>query len=403
MAGGSGPKCTGDDACVKTSTCDGLKCRPGLFSNIGCANDDTCKKVGTVDNPKTCYDGVCKQVGLGGLPCLETADCLRYKSCNAENKCVGRENHIDPTYPMRPCDIDDDCTPPQTGRCDGFRCVKGGNSTTSCIPPKRGVEEPTNGACVHAECVLISGDNGRMRDYCGLVTGAGFSQCSFPADCPAGRTPGTQTVPTSGWEIPKKPTEEVLALLKPGTKSRASFGSTSAPVTVVMFQDLTCGMCKHAFNTIFKGVEKKYIPTGKVRFIFAEYPLYGANSFDGQLGNAALCANEKGMYRKFIEAAYQTPHDGSSKIIENFSKSLKEKSAWFEKCVKENRHLAQVAKDFELGKQLGVEGTPTFFINGKPFSNTPEFAPFEAGLESELAKSGPRAQSKKAIKSVSRD
>ena len=167
-------------------------------------------------------------------------------------------------------------------------------------------------------------------------------------------------------------------LMKPGPLGDIAMGKDDAPVTIIEYASMTCPHCAHFSNDVFPQLKKKYIDTGKVRFIMREFPL-------DQLAAAAFmlarCAG-KDRYYPMIETLFATQRDWVVRApLEPLKKIAKQagiSEQGFEDCLKDQKILdgveqvrARASKDFK------VESTPTFFINGKALKGAAELPEFE--------------------------
>ena len=175
-------------------------------------------------------------------------------------------------------------------------------------------------------------------------------------------------------------------------------GSAKAPVTIVEFSDFECPFCKRGADTL-KEVAKKY--KGKVKVYFRDFPL-GFHKRAKLAANAARCAGEQGKYWEMHDMLFEKqrqPGEWTHKepkaseeetdkkamdVILGYGKKLGLKGE-FEKCVKEQKYYAQIDKDFQAGSEMGVTGTPAFFVNGIPMpAGARPAEEFEALINQEL-------------------
>ena len=162
------------------------------------------------------------------------------------------------------------------------------------------------------------------------------------------------------------------------------FGGEKANVTIVEFSDFQCPFCAKSAE-IVRSLKKKY--GNKIKFVFKQFPL----PFHSQAQKAAvasLCANEQSVsqFWKLHDVMFA---DQGKLSPENIKKSAKEiglDSSKFDKCLDDNKYAAQVQKDIEQGKAIGVKGTPSFFINGMAFIETQNLEKFTEFIDQELAK-----------------
>ncbi len=143
-------------------------------------------------------------------------------------------------------------------------------------------------------------------------------------------------------------------------------GKADAPITVEEYVSLTCSHCAEFYNNALPDLEKRYVETGKVRFILRDFPL------DGTALRAAVLARcmPEDEYYPFIKILYKNQMDwalskDSEKIITQYAKlgGLSEDKA---KACLQNTKLqdAIVAERTNATEKLGIEATPTFVING---------------------------------------
>jgi protein-disulfide isomerase len=155
-------------------------------------------------------------------------------------------------------------------------------------------------------------------------------------------------------------------LAKPGPDGDVVLGSEKAPVTIIEYASMTCPHCAHFSTTTFPQLEKRYIDTGKVRFIFREFPLDPLAAAGFML---ARCAG-KNRFMPVVEALFakqqdwmvQKPIPPLMAIAKQFG--FTEQS--FDQCLANQQVLEsiQAVRD-RAAEKLGVNSTPTFFVNGK--------------------------------------
>ena len=162
------------------------------------------------------------------------------------------------------------------------------------------------------------------------------------------------------------PEPDLAELAKPGPAGDIVLGSEKAPVTIIEYASMTCPHCAHFSNTTFPELQKRYIDTGKVRFIFREFPLDALAAAGFMLARCA--GNDKFMpivetlFAKQPEWMVQKPVEPLKAIAKQFGYT--EES--FNQCLANQKILddIQVVRDRAADK-LGVNSTPTFFVNGK--------------------------------------
>jgi protein-disulfide isomerase len=178
------------------------------------------------------------------------------------------------------------------------------------------------------------------------------------------------------------------SLLAIGKNDRI-LGNPNAPITIVEYASLTCPHCAHFADEILPQIKKEWIDTGKAKLVLRDFPL------DGEALKAAMiarCAPPDRFYAfidtffadqdKWVEATDFQAALGRLAELGGMSKTA------VDACLKntslENRILQG---RLTAGKQLGVDATPTFFINGTKFTGAPTVEQFNKLLSGLPAKS----------------
>jgi protein-disulfide isomerase len=164
--------------------------------------------------------------------------------------------------------------------------------------------------------------------------------------------------------LAEEPSAEDLAVAPPD--GDVVLGSDKAPVTVIEYASMTCPHCAHFSVTTFPEFQKRYIDTGKVRFIFREFPLDTLAAAGFMLARCA--GNDKFMpivetlFAKQPEWVVQKPIEPLKAIAKQFG--FTEDS--FNQCLANQKVLENIeAVRDRAAQKLGVNSTPTFFVNGK--------------------------------------
>ena len=157
-------------------------------------------------------------------------------------------------------------------------------------------------------------------------------------------------------------------------------GPKEAKITIVEFSDFECPYCKKGSETM-KEVLKKY--KGKVNYYFRDFPL----SFHKRakpMANAARCASDQGKFWPLHDKLFDNQSKSSDEDLIALGKELKLDMEKYEACVKGMTHIAAIEKDFVDGQNVGVSGTPAYFINGVFLSGAVPLKKFEEIIEKEL-------------------
>jgi len=178
--------------------------------------------------------------------------------------------------------------------------------------------------------------------------------------------------------------DEIFAhLAKDGPKR----GSDKAPVTLIEFSDFQCSFCRKFWQTTLPLIEKKYISTGKVKFVYRHLAILGKHSVAS--AQAAECAGEQGKFWEYHDklfASAGSPLAFTDGKLKGYAKELGLKSQDFNQCLDSGKHLKKVEGETATAAFLGARGTPAFFLNGQLLVGAQPFQVFEAAIEKELKK-----------------
>lgn len=141
-----------------------------------------------------------------------------------------------------------------------------------------------------------------------------------------------------------------------------AIGSSSAPVTIVEFNDLQCPFCKIFHGAAFVDIKKNYVDTGKVRFINRDMPLDDLHPQASRAAHAARCAGEQGKYWEVAGALIENQAGMSPASIDLHAKKSGLDETAFQSCMESNRHADAIRVSGASARALGISGTPTFII-----------------------------------------
>ena len=154
-------------------------------------------------------------------------------------------------------------------------------------------------------------------------------------------------------------------------------GKDDAPVTIIEYASMTCPHCAHFHETTYPELKKRYIDTGKVRFIFREFPLDPLAAGASML---ARCADKEKFY-PLIETLFQQQTKWAvEKPIPQLMAIAKQAGMsedTFNKCLEDKKLMEGLDEVRQRAIKLKVESTPSFFINGRPLLGNSSLEAFE--------------------------
>jgi protein-disulfide isomerase len=175
-----------------------------------------------------------------------------------------------------------------------------------------------------------------------------------------------------------------------------SKGSADAPITIVEYSDYQCPFCLRHFQQTMPQLQQ-YIDAGQVRYIFKDFPLNNIHPQAQKAHEAARCAREIGgdeMYWSMHDLLFSRQEEWAQVSVPNHEAVFKTFASEaglpqdeFEECLDSGRYYDAVNAELAEGTQLGVRGTPAFFINGQPLSGAQPFPIFQQIIEQLLESS----------------
>jgi len=173
------------------------------------------------------------------------------------------------------------------------------------------------------------------------------------------------------------------------TKDDRVLGNRGAPITIVEYASMSCPHCAHFATAILPELKKKWIDTGKAKLVLRDFPL---DKLALQAAMVQRCAPPDRFYA-FAETFFAQQqkwvtaddHDNAlARLAELGGMSRTEFNACVKDSVLENRILQE---RLVASKDLGVDATPTFFINGSKFAGEPTVEGFDKVLSGLVPKS----------------
>ncbi len=215
------------------------------------------------------------------------------------------------------------------------------------------------------------------------------------------------------------PSNVVVARVEAGVDDDPSLGDEDAPVVIIEFSDFQCTFCKAFWEETFPLIRDDYIAMGRVRFVYrdAPFPELG-HVWSVKAAEAAECADDQKKFWEYHDQIFKNQEfltslakevrtsDGNGVIVVLTSPSGARKyydisgvidqmkkiagvvglnRDTFEACLDSGKKLKEVEKDKSDGEKAGVEGTPTFFINGQKITGAQPLEVFQTILHRQLA------------------
>jgi protein-disulfide isomerase len=170
--------------------------------------------------------------------------------------------------------------------------------------------------------------------------------------------------------------------LKPPVNSRDHIqGKNTAPLELVEYGDYQCPHCGRAYP-IIKNLQRSLGPD--LKFVFRNFPL---SEIHPDAFNAAVSAEAAGLQQKFWamhDIIFENQQELDFESLFLYAKTIGLDLERFKNDIQKNTLISKVEHDFESGIRSGVNGTPSFFINGKKYNGDWEEHAFSQYLKSQL-------------------
>lgn len=192
--------------------------------------------------------------------------------------------------------------------------------------------------------------------------------------------------PTTAIPTPPPNPKEILQKLSQGHLPQE--GDENAKVTIIEFSDFECPFCANYFRDTLPKIRADYIETGKVKVYYRHLPL-AFHPLAKPLAIASECANDQGKFWQMHDKIFEN-HDKIStsniQIHKEWALELGLDPIQFNNCVDNQQHVDSINEDAKAAAEVGITGTPGFFVNGRLVMGAQPYEVFKSIIDEELAK-----------------
>jgi protein-disulfide isomerase len=164
-----------------------------------------------------------------------------------------------------------------------------------------------------------------------------------------------------------------------------SRGPEDAPVVVVEFSDFECPYCRQTLP-VLEEIQETY--RGQIRFVYRQFPLSDIHPRAWKAAEASLCAHDAGQFWAMHDLLFADPIELEVASLKVKAETLGLDRSAFDICLDSGRYAEQVADEIREGFSIGVNGTPTVIINGRPMTGAQPYEAYAAVIEEELERAG---------------
>ncbi len=175
---------------------------------------------------------------------------------------------------------------------------------------------------------------------------------------------------------------------KPVSLPDMALGPANAPVTITEYASMTCPHCAAFNENVFPKIKSEYIDSGKVRYVFREFPL-DIKAAAGSMLARCIAKDDAGKYFAVIDMLFKQQNDwvvkNTTETLARIGKQAGLSQQAVEDCLKDQALLDKIAADQKFANEvLKVNSTPSFFINGEMIRGETSFAEFDKKIKSLL-------------------
>ena len=168
---------------------------------------------------------------------------------------------------------------------------------------------------------------------------------------------------------------------KPVSLPDMALGNANASVTITEYASMTCPHCAAFNEQVFPRIKKEYIDTGKVRWIFREFPL-DIKAAAGSMLSRCIANGDPQKYFAVTDMLFRSQNDwvtkNTTETLTRIGKQAGLSQPQVEACLKDQSLLDKIAADQKYASEvLKVDSTPTFFINGEKVKGETSIEEFE--------------------------
>lgn len=166
------------------------------------------------------------------------------------------------------------------------------------------------------------------------------------------------------------------------TENFYTIGPADAPITIVEFSDYQCPFCRRWHAQVYEPLLASY--PGKIRLVYRNLPLTSLHPDALAAAEAAMCAGEQDVYWKYHDKLFSGESLGNNVYLQ-YAQELGLNMTAFQNCLSNHKYQKAIQTDSDFAINLGIQSTPTFFINGLAIVGAQPLEVFKQVIDKELA------------------
>lgn len=179
------------------------------------------------------------------------------------------------------------------------------------------------------------------------------------------------------------PTQQPFRRYDVPVGANPSLGPDDAAITIIEFSDYQCPYCRKWDLEAWPKIQAAY--PGKIRLVYRDFPLYSLHPESEAAAIAAWCAGDQQKYWEFHDLLFSDQLPLSQDSYVKYAAQMKLNVDQFTKCITGEQFKENVSGNYSYASNLGVNSTPTFFVNGIPMVGAQPYEAFKSLIDKELA------------------
>jgi len=175
-------------------------------------------------------------------------------------------------------------------------------------------------------------------------------------------------------------------------------GDPNASITIVEFSDFQCPFCAKFHETTLPQIEQNYISTGKVNFVYRDFPIQSIHPNAVTASLASECSDDQGKFWEIHDMIFKNQRNWQGLEIAESANLFKEYAIdigldmdEFDSCMTSGKHFEEIQNDLNDGRTYGVTGTPGFFVGNEKIGFTKligaqPYSSFQKVIEQQLVR-----------------
>ena len=175
-------------------------------------------------------------------------------------------------------------------------------------------------------------------------------------------------------------------------------GNPNAPITIIEFSDFECPFCARFHVNTLPQLEQNYISTGKVKFVYRDFPIQNIHPNAVPAALVSECADDQNKFWEIHDKIFETQSiwkdlepSQAVGMFRQFASNMGLDMETFDACITSGKHLQEINNDLNDGRTYGITGTPAFFVGNDKIgfakiSGAQPFSSFQGIIEKQLGR-----------------